>query len=198
MGKLDDEKAWSDFRVGLITFIALFFLVLGVTFAGGDKGLLFKKTSVVTARLNNVGGLKKGSSVTMSGMTVGRVTNVQFADHSVENQIEVTMEIRSDIRDRIKTDSIPSVRTQGMLGDRYIDISVGTDSSSMLPEGKSLAGKSTTDFDETLREAVGVLQETQKLLNAVNEEKGTMGKLVYDEEFYKHLTAMTNEMAKFM
>ena len=107
MDKHEREQTLSDFRVGLITFIALIGLILGITFAGGDKGLLFKKTSAVKAHLANVGGLKKGSSVTMSGMTIGRVTDITFIGQSQKSQIEVTTEVRSDLRTRIKVDSIP-------------------------------------------------------------------------------------------
>ena len=194
MGKYDREKALSDFRVGLITLVALFFVVLAITFAGGDKGLLFKKASRVKALASNVGGLKNGSSVTMSGMTVGRVTNIAFDGHGENNQIEVTMEVRSDIRNRIKSDSIPSIRTQGMLGDRYVDISTGSEQAPILPEGTPLIGKAATDFDETLHETISVLKETEKLLSAVNEQQGTVGQLVYDEKFYTHLLEISNEL----
>ena len=188
------EKVWSDLRVGIITFLALFVLVMGVTYAGGDKGLLFKKTSTVKALLANAGGLKKGSSVMMSGMTVGKVTDTIFVGRSQESQIEVTMEVKSDIRNWIKTDSIPSIHTQGMLGDRYIDISMGSNDAPPLPEGQPLIGKAATDFDDTLREAVGVLKEMEKLLTAVNQKEGTVGQLVYDQQFYTRVLDITSEL----
>ena len=162
---------WSDFRVGLITFAGLALLVLGVIFAGGDKGLLFQKTSIVKAHLLDVGGLKKGSTVTMSGMAVGRVTDIGFArsPNPGESAVEVVMEIRSDVRQRIKKDSFPVVRTQGMLGDRYIDIFGGGAASEPLPEGGVLVGEAATDFDKTLRETTKVLNESDKVLLTVNE-----------------------------
>jgi len=194
MSRYNQEKAWSDFRVGLITFAGLFCLVFGVVFAGGDKGLLFSKTSLVKARLLDVGGLKKGSSVTMGGMTIGRVTEITFVDGSRENQIEVVMEIRSNVRNRIKTDSVPSIRTQGMLGDRYVDISMGSDGAGELPGVSPLIGDAATDFDKTLRQATEVLTETEKLLTAVNDQRGTAGRFVYDEELYSTLTEITTEL----
>lgn len=211
MSRYSQEKAWSDFRVGLVTFAALALLILGVTFVGGDKGLLFHNTSLVKARLVDVGGLKKGSSVTMGGMVVGRVIDIRFVDGTVSttptdpkvqsprdgskgNQIEVSAEVRSDVRSRIKTDSVPAVRTQGMLGDRYIDISMGREAAQPLPEGQILLGEEATDFDKTLRQASQVLKETDKLLSAVNDQRGTAGQLVYNEELYKSLTQITNEL----
>lgn len=194
MSRHTQEKAWSDFRVGVITFFGLFFLIFGVVLAGGDKGLLFRPTTLVKARLADVGGLKKGSSVTMGGMALGRVTKIAFVDGVKENQIEVTMEVRSDVRSRIKTDSAPSVRTQGMLGDRYIDISMGSEEAAPLPESSPLTGDPATDFDKTLRQATEVLNETDKLLTAVNERRGSAGQFVYDEKLYASLTEITEEL----
>ena len=198
MSKYNQDKAWSDFRVGVVTFAGLFLLILGVVFAGGDKGLLFRKTSIVKARLGDVGGLKKGCSVTMGGMTIGRVTDIAFAKTEKGVEIEVMMQIRSDIRGRIKADSIPAVRTQGMLGDRYIDISMGSEAALALPEGASLLGDAASDFDKTLRHANDVLSETEKLLSAVNEQRGTVGRFVYDEQLYKGLTQITDELNELL
>ena len=194
MSRYSQEKAWSDFRVGIVTFLGLFFLVFGVVFAGGDKGLLFHKTSIVKARLADVGGLKRGASVTMGGMTLGRVTGIAFVEGEKGNKIEVAMEIRSNVLDRIKTDSVPTIRTQGMLGDRYIDISMGSEAAAPLPEVAPLLGEDSTDFDKTLRQANEVLNETDKLLTAVNEQRGTAGQFVYDEKLYKSLTDITTEL----
>lgn len=194
MGSYDRLKAWSDFRVGLFTFAGLGFLILGVTFAGGDKGLLFQKISTVKAHLTDVGGLKKGSSVSMGGMVVGRVTDIAFKEGAEGNLIEVTMEVRSTIRGRIKADSLPAVRTQGMLGDRYIDLSTGSEAAEPLAEGKSLRGNAATDFDATLRQASEVLGETKEMLNAVNEQQGTVGQLFHDQALYDRLVELANQL----
>lgn len=194
MARYDQEKVWSDFRVGLATFSGLLFLILGVTFAGGDKGLFFRKTTSVQARLADVGGLKKGSSVTMGGMIIGRVTDIAFVSGPQGNKIEVTMEVRSDLRNRIKTDSLPSVRTQGMLGDRYVDISMGSLDKEPLAEGKVLIGAGASDFDTTLRQASDVLKETQQLLDSVNQKQGTVGQFFYDEKFYQNLVSLTEQL----
>ena len=148
MSKNENLEKWSDLRVGAIVLIAILLIVFGVSFAGGDKGLLFQKRSVVKALLPNVGGLKSGSAVTMGGMNIGRVTHLQFAEASAR-QVEVVMEVRQDVRSKIKTDSTPSVKTQGMLGDRYIDIAPGSETAQTLTDGGHLIGESATAFDDT-------------------------------------------------
>lgn len=189
----DQEKAWRDFRVGMITLTAIFFLVMGITFAGGDKGLLFQKTTLTKAHLKDVGGLKRGSSVTMSGMIIGKVNQIQFIDHLEGPKVEVTMEIRSDIREKIKSDATAIIRTQGMLGDRFIDIKMGQ-ASEMLPDGKVLTGQDASDFDSALHETSEVLSEMKKVFIATNEQRGTVGHLFYDERLYGSMTQMTERL----
>lgn len=194
MSLVDSKKMGSDFRVGLITFVGLLFLIVGITFAGGDKGLLFQKTSLVKARLVDVGGLKKGGSVTMGGMTIGRVSDIAFVNDAEGRPIEVVMEVRSDMVQRIKSDSVPAVRTQGMLGDRYVDVPAGREDATPLESGSYLQGASASDFDTTLKEATEVLTQTEKVLNAMNQKEGTVGRLLYDKGFYDKLMEMTTEL----
>lgn len=194
MSAFENDKFWSDVRVGLITFLALSLAVLGITFAGGDKGLLFTETTGLTAHLVDVGGLKKGAAVTMGGMPIGKVNTISFTDNSASGLIQVSMQIRQDVRDRIKLDSVPSVKTQGMMGDRYVDVSRGSEGAAALSDGQALVGKEATEFDETIRQASAVLSETRKLLVAVNEQQGTVGQFFYDEQFYQSLIAISEEL----
>ncbi len=193
MDALKREKFWSDVRLGLLTFFAMFFVVLGVTFAGGEKGLFMQKTEFLHACLGDVGGLKKGSSVTMAGMAIGKVTDIRFGNETAQ-PIEVEMEIRSDVRQRIKADSVPAVRTQGMLGDRYVDISAGTAEAGPLEAGKMLAGNGATDFDKTLQNANSALQETAKMISAINSKEGTFGQLFYDEQLYTKMLEISTHL----
>jgi phospholipid/cholesterol/gamma-HCH transport system substrate-binding protein len=188
------DKFLSDMRVGIVTFTSLILLISGVLFAGGDKGVLFQKTLPLTARINDISGLKKGATVTMGGMNIGRVTGVQMLNGETVNLIEVSMQVRSDIEYRIKSDSKPSVRTQGMLGDRYLEITPGSPEAELLKRGEPLVGSSTSNFDDTLTQARATLQETTKMLEAINKQQGTVGQLVYDEQFYSKLTDITVEL----
>lgn len=103
----------------LLGLAALFFLTTqtsGInTFSGDD-------TFEVSARFENVGSLKDRAPVAMSGVTIGRVTSVQF-DPGELNAI-VTFEIDSKY-DQIPEDSDASILTAGLLGSQYIGLQVG-------------------------------------------------------------------------
>jgi phospholipid/cholesterol/gamma-HCH transport system substrate-binding protein len=81
-----------------------------------------------------------------------------------------------------------------MMGDRYVDITPGTPEAPVLPPGESLKGARLSDFDTALRQATDVLSESEKVLAAVNQQRGTLGRFVYDEKFYRNVTAITDEV----
>ncbi len=193
MESLEVTPLKAQIRVGIMTFVSACCLFAGIIFAGGDKALLFSKTSELTARLPDVSGLKNGASVTLGGMTVGKVTGIRFAGGG-ETSIEVTLEIREDIRERLKADAQPSVRTQGIMGDRYLNLSQGSAEAPPLAPGAVLTGKKTSDFDDALDQATRLLKETNKTLQAVNERKGSAGELLYDQKFYQGLTEVTDNL----
>ncbi len=108
------------------------------------------------------------------------------------------MVIKSNMRQKIRKDSIPSVRTMGMLGDRYMEISFGSPDSPVLQEDEILVGKGATDFDDTLREAKATLNESTKLLSAINQQQGTIGQFLSDSAFYNHLNDVATEMNELL
>lgn len=192
------EKFSSDLRVGIVTFLSIACLVTGITFAGGDKGLLFQNTFPLIAHLSDINGLKKGSAVTMGGMNIGKVKEIGFLENSPENLIRVSLEVRADVADKIRSDSKPSVRTQGMLGDRYLEISRGSAEAPALSAGSSLKGESTSSFDDTLSEAKLTLNHTNKMLEAINQQQGSAGSLIYDPKLYEKLAESAEQLDELL
>ena len=198
MESLEVTPLKSLIRVGVMTFASACLLFAGIIFAGGDKALLFHNTCLLSARLPDVSGLKTGASVTLGGMTVGKVTDIRFAGDSRDMAIEVRMQVREDIRGRLKADSVPSVRTQGIMGDRYINLSQGSAEALPLAPEAVLLGKKTSDFDDALDQTTQLLRETNKTLQAVNEQKGSAGQLIYDQKLYAGLTEATDNLNKLL
>ncbi|MBF8291876.1 MAG: hypothetical protein HW417_784 [Steroidobacteraceae bacterium] len=115
----------------LLGFAALFFLVTQITnreFGLGDGGYL------LLASFEQVGGLKPGAPVSMSGVTIGHVEGIKY-DFS-EYKARVTMRIDSDYN-RIPDDSDAGIFTAGLLGGQYIGIGPGG-SETFLAEGDQM------------------------------------------------------------
>lgn len=106
----------------LFGFAALFFLVTQITnkeFSGFGKG---GSGYALTANFENIGGLKVGSAVAMSGVTVGRVESITF-DQNIYKAI-VRMRINPQFN-HIPDDSDASIMTSGLLGAQYIGVTAG-------------------------------------------------------------------------
>lgn len=103
----------------LLGFAALFFLTTQTT---GNDSFSGSDSYSVTARFENVGSLKNRAPVAMSGVTIGRVTSVEFDPAALD--AEVTFEIDSRF-DQIPEDSDASILTAGLLGSQYIGLQAG-------------------------------------------------------------------------
>ncbi len=103
----------------LLGMSALFFLTTQTT--GGDK-FSAADTYEVEAHFGNVGSLKNRAPVAMSGVTIGRVTNVSFDPDFLEAKVIFIIDSQYD---KIPDDSDASILTSGLLGSQYIGLQAG-------------------------------------------------------------------------
>jgi len=98
---------------------ALFFLTTQTT---GSDDFNVDDTFTVTARFDNVGSLKARAPVSMSGVTIGRVTDIHFDSDSLEAVVTFVIDSQYD---QIPDDSDASILTSGLLGSQYIGLTAG-------------------------------------------------------------------------
>ena len=110
---------------------ALFFLTTQTT---GRNDFSNTESYVVEARFENVGSLKKRSTVAMSGVTIGRVTDIRFDGVSLEAVVTLVIDSRYD---QIPDDSDASILTAGLLGSQYVGLQAGG-SKTYLEDGSEL------------------------------------------------------------
>jgi phospholipid/cholesterol/gamma-HCH transport system substrate-binding protein len=115
----------------LLGMSALFFLTLQTT--GGEK---FSATDTyeLEARFENVGSLKSRAPVSMSGVTIGRVTDVAFDPETLDAKVTFVIDSRYD---QIPDDSDATILTAGLLGSQYIGLQAGG-SDTYLKEGSEV------------------------------------------------------------
>ena len=115
-----NEKQHTEMLVGiflLIGIIAITFLALRI----GDFQLLNNQQYIIKAEFTSASGLKKGAHVEMAGVSVGRVTNIIFNPETYLAEVHIAIENSIQIPD----DSIASIRTSGIIGDKFLKISPG-------------------------------------------------------------------------
>jgi phospholipid/cholesterol/gamma-HCH transport system substrate-binding protein len=117
------QRSKNDVWVGLFVLIgaaALLFLALQ---SANLLSLSFQKTYAVTARFDNIGGLKPQTAVKSAGVVVGRVESITFDDKNF--QASVTLALQS--RYSFPKDSSLKILTSGLLGEQYIGIEAGAE-----------------------------------------------------------------------
>lgn len=105
----------------LLGFAAIIFLALQVSGLSGNSQ---RDTYKVYAQFDDLGGLAIRGRVSMAGVTIGRVSDISLDKEAYSALVE--MEIYSEI-DNLTTDSVAAIETSGLLGDKYISVSVGAD-----------------------------------------------------------------------
>jgi phospholipid/cholesterol/gamma-HCH transport system substrate-binding protein len=121
-----------------ITCLTYLSIKLGRMEIIGDKG--YK----LYAEFSEIGGLKNGASVEIAGVEVGRVKNISLADY----QAKIELQINSGVK--IQEDSIAAVKTKGLLGEKYIQISPGGDEKIIPPGGKIRETQPPLDLEKAI------------------------------------------------
>ncbi|MGC3872043.1 outer membrane lipid asymmetry maintenance protein MlaD [Halomonas sp. GXIMD04776] len=112
-----------ELGVGLFVLAGILGLVfLGLSVSGVGNNLSSDSFSL-KADFANVGGLKKGSRVTMSGVQIGRVTSVDLDKEWFDAR--VTMQLNGDLEGQLSEDTTAAILTSGLLGEQYVGLTVG-------------------------------------------------------------------------
>lgn len=137
------RRSALDLSVGLFVLVGV--LALGwLSVKLGRVELLGSHGYTITADFPSVGGLKAGSTVEIAGVEVGRVDRIGLADY----QARVTMTMRPDVK--LQEDSIASIKTKGLIGEKYIRISPGGSDRIIQPNGRIKEVEPPVDFEELL------------------------------------------------
>jgi|SRR5215510_15382697 len=141
------ERSKVNIAVGL--FVVVGMLALGylsiklgrVTFlAGGGYN--------VVADFPSVGGLRVGASVEIAGVEIGRVESIGLADY----QARVTLHVNSNVQ--LQEDSIASIKTKGLIGEKFIRISPGASEKLIKPNGRIREVEAPVDLEELISKYV--------------------------------------------
>jgi phospholipid/cholesterol/gamma-HCH transport system substrate-binding protein len=135
-----------------IEIVVGFFLVIGFMAFGwlalqlGEVSWLAgSKNYILTAEFNNISGVKSGADVQISGVTVGKVRQLTL---NKQRQAVVGMQIDRGIK--IPVDSVASVKSQGIIGDKYIQITLGGDEAAYKPGEAIVDTESAVDLESLI------------------------------------------------
>jgi phospholipid/cholesterol/gamma-HCH transport system substrate-binding protein len=138
------KRSVVDLSVGIFVLVGV--LALGwLSVKLGKIDLFGSQGYVLTADFPSVGGLKAGSSVEIAGVEIGRVDSITL---DKDFQASVRMTIRPNVK--LQDDSIASIKTKGLIGERYIRINPGGSERIIPPNGRIKEVEPPVDFEELL------------------------------------------------
>jgi phospholipid/cholesterol/gamma-HCH transport system substrate-binding protein len=174
--------AWSELRIGVLTIVAIAIGAILIFTLTGTRGFAWQRYTLKT-RFNDVAGLAKGSPVRLAGVEVGAVRDVQFAGA----QVDVSFDVREDLRSRITDKSVAKLGSVSLLGESAVDITPATSGTPIPDYGYVPTGPPVPSFNDIASKAEQGISEIGALVGDVRSGKGTIGKLVTDEELYTQL-----------
>jgi phospholipid/cholesterol/gamma-HCH transport system substrate-binding protein len=198
------------FRLGVFIFAALLFFA-GAVFLIGNKQFLFSSTYRLNSEFQNVAGLADGAEVRVGGLHEGTVKHIVLPDRS-GGKVKVVMDLENATGRVIKKDSVASIAAEGLVGDKYVEISFGSDAAERVKDGDTISSEPPVDVSavvkkadamlDTARGAVQTLDATANNLKSISSKidqgKGTVGALINDKGLYQRVNAGTTAFQEDM
>ncbi|MCP3136739.1 MlaD family protein [Pyxidicoccus xibeiensis] len=149
-------------RAGL--FVAMGLAVAGVVVLFiGQESRLFERQAVYRAYFTNVQGLNDQSPVWLGGLEVGKVTGIYFSQDPKDPRLEVRLRVSTKYMDRVRADSVAQLASMGVLGDKAVDISLGSPTAPPVESGGVLKSSAGGDISSLLSSAGRVMEDTQAI-----------------------------------
>jgi phospholipid/cholesterol/gamma-HCH transport system substrate-binding protein len=179
-----------------ITMGVLIFLMSGTT------GLFTKKITLLSY-VDNAGGLRSGAPVRLQGVDVGNVSSIRVVPGHGAFPVEISMKIgmKGDIADFIKKDTEVQLSTAGVLGETFVDLDSTKARGPQAKNGDVLPAKDVPDLQDVVRSSQSTLQNVDtlvrradRIMSAVENAQGSIGKLIYDKELYNNLNQSVGQV----
>jgi phospholipid/cholesterol/gamma-HCH transport system substrate-binding protein len=183
---------WAQVRAGVFIFLALLFIAGGVLLMG-QKTKMFTPKGKLRVMMEDVAGLKDGAPVWLAGVDVGVVTAVEFVDPERSNEVTIFIEAEHEALRKIGPDSRITIKTRGLMGEKYVDIIPSRFYSSTPPQ--LLRGVSTAKLDDVVQKAGTTFDRVNTIVDSITTGKGTLGKLANDPALYSNIVKLTSELS---
>jgi phospholipid/cholesterol/gamma-HCH transport system substrate-binding protein len=166
MNEQQRERA-AKIRVGVFVLVGLG-VFLGVIYMLGARARLFESRYTLYAEFSDVGGLQEGATVRLAGVQIGRVSGVTLPAEP-GGKVRVSLRIASQFADRIRKDSEARIQTQGLLGDRIVEITIGTARTAALQPNETLRSRDPVDISNVIGEGAGVVRSVAALSESLRD-----------------------------
>lgn len=182
---------WSDLRTGI-------FFLLGLGFAAylglvvGKNSSLFTGVTTIKVLSRDVQGLAENNFVSVSGKKIGTVSKLDFVTNNDSLYVVAELRLRNEFAVLVTKDAKATIRSLGVLGDKYVDIITGK--GPQVKNGDFIALDAEDGMAELTGGANRALAKINLLLDKINSGKGVAGRLVSDEKMGAELAETVSSL----
>lgn len=189
-------------KIAVALFIGSgFILFLVAIFIIGGKENLFTPTFQLKSEFQSVSGLKSGGQVRFNGIAVGKVDGVDILS---TDKVLVTMTIESSVKQYIKKDSKVTIGSDGLVGNKMVEISPGSGGAPHVEDNDMLASEKPVEvadimasLKQSTENASGITQDLSEITAKVNNGQGTLGQLVNNDTLYRSVDTTFRSFANY-
>ena len=193
---MESNKRKIILAIFIIVGFALFVVAV---FVIGSKQNLFTPTFNLTAVFETVSGLQGGSSVRFNGINVGTVDNIEITG---VDKVKIRMIIVNSVKPFIKKDSKATVISEGLVGNKIVELTSGSAGSPSVDDGEDLATLRPVEAEQifkslqkTSENADSLTRGLAEVVTKINTGQGTIGQLITNEQLYRTIDQTINGFA---
>ena len=163
---------WNRY-VGLGIFVIVGTLLFGaaIFLIGNQHNFLAKHVELYT-EFKNLNGLTKGAKVRVGGFDAGEVTDISVPLSPLAG-FRLRLHVTEQVRGLVRTDSVATIATEGVVGDKFVLIGPGSSTSPEVPPFSELRSKETNDMAELLDKATGLVSDASGTMKTVADKMTT-------------------------
>ncbi len=145
--------------VGLALFVAILFII-------GNRQEAFARKTTFQTQFRNVSGLTEGAKVRVSGVDAGKIKKIELP-RSASEKFRLVLEVEAKLNPMIRTDSVASIATEGVVGDKYVLVGRGSDQAAEAQPNTMLASKEPLELSVLIDKANDLLSDVQATIGDV-------------------------------
>ena len=154
-----------NFAVGLFLIVGILLFAVGL-FMIGDRRKLFSQDFELYAEFKELSGLQNGADVKVGGMAAGEVIDIEVPPQP-QSKFRVKMRIVEKLHPVVRTDSIATIQTEGVLGNKFLKIDQGTPQAQAAPPGSTIPSREPFDFADLLQQIRDTVEDVQGKMGGV-------------------------------
>ena len=196
------EVQWSQLKLGVLIIVALSAMVALIFLMSGNRGGFFTGKVTVRSYFENSAGLKVGAPVNLDGVTIGNVKAIRIVAEPRLTPVEVIMTVSDKYHNKLFTDSRTSLTSIGVLGDTVVDIDNRKAHGKPVQNNDILATNETPNLQDVIESSQTTIQKLNTILNQVsvlvdklNSNQGSVGKLINDPMLYNRAVTAVNQLS---